>query len=93
MSNSTDERATPEAIEGLKQSLKEQNDDRKRDALMRRANRAHEWRVQVWAQSEQRIKAINAQLAVMGAAEFEPYEPDFDDPSMIEHYASMTLPK
>lgn len=85
------EYATPEAIEGLKDSIKQQNEDRKAEALMKKAQRAHDWRVQVWAQSERRIRGFNAQLTVLGREEFIPYEPQFDDDTALEHYASMTL--
>lgn len=83
--------ATAEDIENLKQSIKQSNDDRKIESLMKKAQKAHDWRVQVWAQCERRIKGFNAQLAVLGADEFEPYEPDFEDAAMLEHYATMPL--
>lgn len=87
----TAEQATTEAIEELKSSIKQQNEDRKREALMRKAQKAHDWRVQVWAQCERRIRGFNAQLAVLGAEEFIPYEPQFDDDEMLEHYSTMPL--
>lgn len=73
--------------------VKESNEDRKRKALIARATKAHEWRVQVWAQMERKLQGINADLAILGADPFEPYEADFEDPKMLAHYATMTLPK
>lgn len=93
MSQNTDEHATPEAIENLKQSLKESNEDRKRDKLRRQITRAHEWRVQVWAQMDLKIKSAQASLEVLGGEPIDIFEPDFDDPAMVQHYASMTLSK
>jgi hypothetical protein len=72
---------------------KESNEDRKRKALLAKATKSHEWRVQVWAQMERRIQSINAELAVIGADPYEPYEADFDDVEKLAHYATMTLPK
>lgn len=83
--------ATAEDIQNLKEAVKKSNDDRKIESLMHKAQKAHDWRVQVWAQCERRIRGFNAQLAVLGAPEFEPYEPQFDDDSMLEHYATMPL--
>lgn len=89
----TNERATPEDIEAVKRSIKESNDDRKRDKLRRQITRAHEWRVQVWAQSELRIREANASLQVLGTEPIEPFEPDFTDDGNLHHYANMTLSK
>lgn len=72
---------------------KETNEQRKIKAINHRATKAHEWRVQVWAQMERKIRSLNAELAVLGADAFEPYEPQFDDDQMLAHYATMTLPK
>ena len=83
--------ATEQDIENLKDSIKQSNDDRKIESLLKKAQKAHDWRVQVWAQSERRIRGFNAQLAVLGADEYDPYEPDFNDDAMLEHYASMPL--
>ena len=84
-------RATAEDIENLQASIKQSNEERKAEALMKRAQKAHDWRVQVWAQSERRIRGFNAELAVLGMDQFEPYEPDFEDAQMLEHYATMPL--
>lgn len=72
-------------------ALKQSNDDRKRAALMAKAAKAHDWRVQVWAQCERRIRGFNAELKVLGVEPFEPYEPQFDDDAMLEHYSTMPL--
>lgn len=72
---------------------KKTNNDRKIEALLVRAQRAHDWRVIVWAQSEQRLRTINAQLEVLGAEPFEPFEPLFDDDDMLDHYSNMKLKK
>lgn len=88
-----DGRATVEDIDRVQQALKESNEDRKRDKLNRQVTRAHEWRVQVWAQMELKIRQANASLEVLGSQPVECFEPQFDDDSMIAHYASMTLSK
>lgn len=67
------------------------NIDMKRAALMKKAAKAHDWRTQVWAQCELRLRAINAELQVLGVEPFEPYETDFTDESMLHHYSEMTL--
>jgi hypothetical protein len=70
---------------------KQSNEDRKKDALVKKIEKAHDWRVQVWAQSQRRIEAMTAELAVLGAPPVDLYEPDFDNPEMVEHYATMAL--
>lgn len=70
---------------------KQSNEDRKIEALRKKVEKAHDWRVQVWAQSERRIKAMEAELAVLGAPPVDLFDPDFSNPEMIEHYATMTL--
>lgn len=70
---------------------KQSNEDRKIEALRKKIEKAHDWRVQVWAQSERRIKAMTAELAVLGAAPIDLFDPDFTDESMVEHYATMKL--
>lgn len=69
------------------------NQKKKQEKLMRQATRAHEWRVQVWAQQEQRIAQINAQLKLLGVPEFVPFDPDFADAEQVQHYATMKLTK
>lgn len=69
------------------------NENRRREKLQRQAQRAHEWRVQVWAQSEQKIQALNAQLALLGADPYVGFEPDFTDPMSLAQYATMKLTK
>lgn len=85
--------ATEADIEAVKKSIKETNEDRKRDKLQREVNRAHDWRVQVWAQMELKIRSANASLEVLGSEPVEVFAPQFDDDSMLQHYASMTLSK
>lgn len=70
---------------------KQSNEERKIEALMRKAKKAHDWRVQVWAQMEIRLRTINAQLEALGEPKFEPYDPDFDDMDALRHYSDMTL--
>lgn len=70
---------------------KESNTDRRRDALLKKLRKAHDWRVQVWAQSELRIRAMNAELVEMGLEPFSPYEAQFGDDDMLRHYAEMSL--
>jgi len=74
-------------------SEKISNDDRKRDKLLREATRAHEWRVQVWAQMENKIRAANATLTALGGEAYEPWNADFDDAEALAHYSTMTLTK
>lgn len=69
------------------------NDSRKLDKLIREATRAHEWRVQVWAQMQSKIKVANASIEALGGQPYEPWEPDFTDPEAVAHYSSMTLTK
>lgn len=88
-----EEYATPEKIDDLKRSIKESNEERRQDKLRREVTRAHEWRVQVWAQMELKIRRANASLEVSGAEAVVPFEPIFGDDEMLAHYASMTLSK
>lgn len=67
------------------------NEQRKAEALRKKIEKAHSWRVQVWAQSELRIRQMNAALAVLGESEIEPFEPDFSDDDTLRQYAEMTL--
>lgn len=76
-----------------RRSTKESNDDRKKARLSRQAQRAHEWRVQVWAQSELKIRGCNAELEILGAEMYRPYSPDFTDDDLLQHYSTMQLPK
>lgn len=73
--------------------LKQSNDDRTEDKLRRRIRRAQEWRVQVWAQSELRIRESQSSLAIMGREEESLFEPQFDDDEMLRHYSQMPLSK
>lgn len=82
---------TPDSAPAPATSVKQSNEDRKREALMKKAKKAHDWRVQVWAQMEIRLRGINAQLGVLGEEPFAPYDTDFDDPAMLKHYSEMTL--
>ena len=72
-------------------TLKQSNDQRKIEALTKKIKKAHNWRVQVWAQNMRRIEAMTAELAVLGAAPVDLFEPDFTDPANVEHYATMSL--
>lgn len=38
-----------------------------------------------------RIRAINAELAVLGEEEVVPFEPDFKDDDTLRHYTEMPL--
>lgn len=69
------------------------NVSRKRDKLTREAQRAHEWRVQVWAQMELKLRGANASLEAMGGEPYVPFDPDFSTMEQLNHYASMTLIK
>jgi hypothetical protein len=87
------EQATDNSIEEARRTLKESNDDRKRDKLRRQATRAHEWRVQVWAQSEFKIRAANAALEALGSKPVDIFPPKFDDNEMLHYYSTMPLSK
>lgn len=80
-------------VEEAKKAVKESNDDRKRQKLHRQIQRSHEWRVQVWAQMELKIRSAQAGLAVLGDEETELFEPDFTDDAMLHHYSTMPLTK
>lgn len=67
------------------------NERMRRYKLVRTIQRAHEWRVQVWAQMERKIKSSNAALEAMGSEPIVPFEPNFADPEVVEHYATMKL--
>lgn len=73
------------------QTVKQTNEERKIQALRKKIEKAHDWRVQVWAQSQRRIEAMTAELGVLGAAPVDLYEADFSDPANVEHYATMSL--
>lgn len=72
-------------------TLKESNEDRRRDKLQRQVRRAHEWRVQVWAQSELRIREAQSGLEVLGTAPVDLFVPNFGDDEMLHQYANMTV--
>lgn len=67
------------------------NEERKREKLIREINRAHDWRVQVWAQCELRIRSANASLEALGGQPVEPFMPDFKEKSELDHYSTMSL--
>lgn len=69
------------------------NDRMRTDKLIRQATRAHEWRVQVWAQSERKIQQVNAQLKALDKPEYKPWDADFSDAERLEQYADMKLSK
>lgn len=69
------------------------NDMKRREKLERQITRAHEWRVQVWAQSELKIRAAAASLEVLGAPVPDMFEPEFDNDEMLHHYSTMPLSK
>lgn len=89
----TEDNASPEAIEDLKKTLKESNDDRKRDRLRREVQRANEYRIKIWAQSELKIRGALADLEVLGGEPPVLLEPDFKDNESLNAYAAMTLTK
>lgn len=69
------------------------NDERKREKLQRQIQRAHEWRVQVWAQSELKIRSAQAGLEILGVEPVDLFEPEFGNDEMLHHYATMPLSK
>jgi len=93
MTKATDERATNDQIEEVRRTLKESNEDRKRDKLTRSIQRAHEYRVQVWAQMELKIQGALADLEVLGGTAPTLLDADFTDKENLHHFASMTLTK
>lgn len=76
-----------------KRTLKEHNDELRRDKLQRQVRRAHEWRVQVWAQSELKIREAQQGLGVLGTDPVELFDPKFGDDEMLHHYATMQITK
>lgn len=80
-------------IEAQRAAIKESNEDRQRDKLRRRIVRAHEWRVQVWAQSELKIRSAQAALQVLDSEPVELFEPQFGDDEALHHYSTMPLSK
>lgn len=83
--------ATQADLDTLQSSLKQSNDDRKRDKLRRKIVRQHEWRVQVHAQTEIAIREAQAALSEMGGEVVDLFEPDYSSKDMLHHYANMTL--
>ena len=69
------------------------NEQRRAERLIREVQRAHEWRVQVWAQMELKIRGANANLEALGVEPVVPWEPNFQDRSSLDHYASMKITK
>lgn len=84
---------TETTVEQRKSSLKEHNDQLRRDKLQRQVRRAHEWRVQVWAQSELKIREAQSGLGVLGTDPVQLFEPNFGDDDMLHHYATMQITK
>lgn len=84
---------TSPEVEKLRTDIKESNEDRKRAKLRREVTRAHEWRVQVWAQMELKIQAATEALKVLDAEPEPLFEPDFNDKGLLHHYSSMKLSK
>lgn len=66
------------------------NEDRRAEALARRIEKAHDWRVRVWAQSELRIIAMNAEMETLGYPPPALFKPDFSDRKMLLQYAPET---
>ena len=85
--------ATDADIQAAKDKIKESNDDRQREKMRRRIARAHAWRVQVWAQSELKIRQANSALELLGTEPEQVYTPDFESEERLNHYANMALPK
>lgn len=79
--------------EAAKEAAANYNVEMRKDKLRRKVVRAHEWRVQVWAQMELKIRSDNAALEAMEAEPIDLFEPQFGDDEALQHYASMTLSK
>lgn len=73
--------------------LKESNEERQRRKFRRKAIRAHDWRVRVWAQCELTIRQANASAQVLGGDPFEPWTPNFTDAETLQRYATMQITK
>jgi hypothetical protein len=71
------------------QTLKVSNEERKAQKLAGRIRRAHNWRVQVWAQSELRIRRLTAELAELGNNPPELFEPEFSSDKKLEGYTTL----
>lgn len=68
--------------------MPETNEMRRARKLLDRINRAHDWRVKVWAQCELRIQAMSTELTVLGNEPPMLFKPDFSDHDMLLEYAA-----
>lgn len=67
---------------------KQSNEDRKADAIRRRIDKAHAWRVNVWANRELAILSMQAELTTLGYPEVDLFAPDFTDENLLREYAA-----
>lgn len=77
----TDEQATP-------RPLNKSNAERKAAKLRKQIRRKHDWRVQVWAESEQNIAKLQHELEALGEPREQLFKPDFSDPALLAQYAN-----
>lgn len=64
------------------------NLQRRIEALQRRIEKDHDYRVRIWAQSTIRIRGREAELAELGAEVPPLFTPDFDDDALLFQYAA-----
>jgi hypothetical protein len=67
------------------------NNSLRGEKLKKKIQRQHDWRVQVWAQCELRIREAQAELEALGLDPIQTFDPQFDDEEMLRHYAEMSL--
>lgn len=64
------------------------NLERHHDAVRRRIERDHDYRVKIWAQCEIRILSRLADLQASGGQPPDLFTPDFSDSVMLHEYAA-----
>jgi hypothetical protein len=65
---------------------------RHHDALKRKIEKDHEYRVRIWAQAEIRIRGRQADLIASGGEPPILFTPDFDDRGLLYEYAAQVDP-
>lgn len=71
---------------------KQTNEERRAERLRREIQKQHGWRVKTWAVAMKYIDERQKELAALGFDEEELFQPDFNNPAMVEEYASGLIP-
>lgn len=61
---------------------------RRIEALQRRIEKDHDYRVRIWAQAEIRIRGREAELREIGGEVPNLFRPDFTDSALLHEYAA-----